>query len=351
MNQQQARDILSGRRRGVGPAIFRTALAAASLPYRAAMGLRRWAYQKAILPSHSALGSGRQNIPVICVGNITTGGTGKTPMVAWVVGQLKSRGASPAILTRGYKAAGGKSDEAQLLEQLTGAPVIVNADRVAGAAAAIAQGADVLVLDDGFQHRRLKRDLDIVLIDATNQFGYGHCLPRGLLRESPSALKDAHCVIITRSDEIAAGPLADLRRRLSGLAPQASIHLAAHRPAALIDGSGVSMPLENIRGKKIFAFCGVANPESFWASLERLGATLCGRCALDDHAQYTPQILRELAKNAQSQNAELFVTTQKDFVKLDLSLFPLPVWQLAISMEIVDGREELIQKIGNVSGH
>ncbi|RLG28969.1 tetraacyldisaccharide 4'-kinase, partial [Methanosarcinales archaeon] len=177
MDTEQVRDIMSGRRRGVGAAALRAAAAVASCPYAAAMRLRRWAYRKGVLSSRSARAG------VICVGNITTGGTGKTPMVAWVVDRLAQAGKTPAILTRGYRSAEGGSDEAALLKRLTGAAVVVNPDRAAGAKQALAGGADVLVMDDGFQHLRLRRDLDVVLIDATNPFGFGRCLPRGMLRE------------------------------------------------------------------------------------------------------------------------------------------------------------------------
>ena len=177
------REIMSGRRRGAGASLLRAALATVAGPYAGTMWLRRWMYRRALLPSR------RAKVPVICIGNITTGGTGKTPMVAWVVGRLKAAGCNPAILTRGYRPAAGQSDEAELLKHLCDAPVVINGDRPAGAAQAVAGGADVLVMDDGFQHRRLRRDMDVVLIDATNPFGYGHCLPRGLLREGPSALR------------------------------------------------------------------------------------------------------------------------------------------------------------------
>ena len=177
MNEQKVRDILSGRQTGPVAALLRATLSAASVPYAAAMRVRRDAYRRGVLASHAA------GVPVICVGNVTTGGTGKTPMVAWVVRRLLENGFAPAILTRGYKSSAGQSDEAELLRRSLPAsvPIVVNGNRLAGAQAARQQGANVLVMDDGFQHHRLRRDLDIVLIDATNPFGFGRCLPRGLL--------------------------------------------------------------------------------------------------------------------------------------------------------------------------
>lgn len=353
MDQQAMRDILSGRRRGVAAALLRGVLAAAAGPYAAATAWRRWNYRHGIAPRRRAV------IPVLCVGNLTAGGTGKTPMVAWVVGRLLEAGRKPAILTRGYKArktsagvpeAGmssfsGTSDEAQLLRYLCDVPVIVQADRVAGAATAVDEGADVIVMDDGFQHLRLRRDLDIVLIDATNPFGYGWCLPRGLLREPPSALKDAGAIVITRSDAVDAEELTALRERLAKLAPAASLHTAVHKPTRIIDDSGTDRSLSVLLGKKVCAFCGLGNPDAFFASLQSLGADVASQVAFDDHADYTPALLEDLRQKADRSAAEVFVTTQKDYVKLAIGALSRPVWQLAVEIEITSGREKLLQKI------
>jgi tetraacyldisaccharide 4'-kinase len=283
--------------------------------------------------------------PVISVGNITTGGTGKTPMVAWIARELQAAGKRVGIVLRGYKATGGRSDEAELLKQLTGAIVIVHADRVAGAAEAAAAGADVIVLDDGFQHRRLRRDVDIVLIDATDPFGLGHCLPRGLLREPASALGDADAIIITRSDAMNRKDLDALRSKLSRLAPKAAIFRAAHKPVAAIDGAGQRLAPSALAGRKVFAFCGIGSPQSFLHTLSELGARVVGQCVLEDHCEYTPQLLEELSAMAGHAEAQLAVTTQKDYVKIGPNQFASPLWQLAIEMDLTEGREELARII------
>jgi len=226
------------------------------VPYGAVMRLRRWAYNRGILTSHHV------KVPVICVGNITTGGTGKTPMVKWVVDQLLERGKSPAILTRGYKSVDGKSDEAELLAQLTGVPVVINPDRVAGARHAIKSGANVIVMDDGFQHLRLQRDLDIVLIDAMDPFGHNACLPCGLLREPKTALRAAGAIVITRCENQSPEALENLQDQLTRLAPQAILAQAIHAPVGIIDHNGNSLPLDALAGRKVVAFCGVGNPET-----------------------------------------------------------------------------------------
>jgi len=342
--QQAVHDILSGRRQGVFAAMLRATLLPASGLYAAAMRLRRWMYRRHFLPAGTA------EVPVISVGNLTTGGTGKTPMVAWIVRQLQAAERRPAILIRGYKAsADGASDEADLLRMLCDVPVLVQADRLAGAQQAVAQGADVLVLDDGFQHCRLQRDLDIVLIDATRPFGYGYCLPRGLLREPPTALRDADVIVLTRSDAVAPATLAQLRRCLGRLAPQATLVAAVHTPTSLQDADGNELPLQALAGRKALAFCGIGNPESFFRHAEKLNVELVDRIALDDHAAYPPAVVQHLARAADAGGAEILLTTQKDFVKLAGVEVGKPLWQLIVKMEIVEGREEVAHTIEALS--
>src|SRR4051812_36636358 len=191
--EQRALRAIRGER-GVGCALVRGALGAMEPLYRAAVASRNRFYDFA--------GQTRLPRPVISVGNITTGGTGKTPMVAWLATQLLEQGMHPAILLRGYSR-GGISDEQQMLQrQLPGVPVQANADRVEGARMVLGEHpeVDVFLLDDGFQHRRVARDFDLVLINAREPFGLGRVLPRGLLRESLDGLKRAHGFVITRAD-------------------------------------------------------------------------------------------------------------------------------------------------------
>jgi tetraacyldisaccharide 4'-kinase len=274
-------------------------------------------------------------------------------MVAWVAHRLHAMGLRPGVLLRGYKAdrhgaSGGGSDEARLLKELCGGcPVVANPDRLAGAMEAMAAGAEVMVLDDGFQHLRLKRDLDIVLIDATNPFGYGHCLPRGLLREPPGALRDATDIVITRSDAVEGAQLAALRRELAALAPHAGLHLAIHQPTHFLNG-GSKLPTAAVAGKRVFAFCGIGNPRAFFAALEKLGAVVAGTLALDDHVHYTGDVIRSVRENASVCGAEVGVTTRKDGVKLSGKDLGVPVWELAVEMELVEGEGALVEKIRHV---
>jgi len=345
VDRQKSIDILSGRGEGIAPAGLRAGLRLASWPYAGVMRLRRWAYRLGLLPSRAA------GVPVICVGNLTTGGTGKTPMVAWVVERLEAAGRSPAILTRGYRAGpDGESDEARLLAERTGAPVIVNADRVAGAAEAVAGGADVLVMDDGFQHRRLRRDLDIVLIDAVEPFGFDRCLPGGLLREPLSALRDAGAVVVTHCDEAPTEHVDALADLLQRRCPHAVHARAVHRPVSLIDPAGEAKPLDALLGRRVYAFCGLGSPEHFFTSLGRLGARITGRRALEDHAAYSGALLDELAGDARRAEASVLVTTEKDHVKLTGLAMPAPLWKLAVRLDVIEGTEALVDRIARAAG-
>ncbi len=348
MDQRTAKEILSCRRGGVSASCIRVAAWVASKPYTFAMRLRRWGYRRGVLASHDS------PVPVISVGNITTGGTGKTPMVAWIVRHLAESGRKPAIVMRGYRAvktAPGsepKSDEAELLAELTGVPVIVEPDRVAGARRAAKGGADVVVLDDGFQHRRLRRQLDIVLIDAVEPLGFGHCLPRGLLREPPAALADADVIIITHADEVTPERLASLRDRLTVLGGQgATMAEAMHKPVAVIDEAGLRHGPKVLAGRKVFAFCGLGSPGHFFASLVGLGAEVVGELEMGDHAAYRQEDLTKLAESARRCGAEIMVTTQKDHIRLAglAGVEGARIWQLAIEIDVTDGRDELLARI------
>ncbi|MFW6133917.1 MAG: tetraacyldisaccharide 4'-kinase [Planctomycetota bacterium] len=331
-------ELLSGRRRGPAALLARAALRMAALPYALAMRLRRRLYRWRILPSRRAA------LPVVCVGNLTTGGTGKTPMVAWVVRRLVEQHHRPAVLTRGYKPVDGRADEAELLTELTAAPVIVNADRAAGAAEAARRGADAVVMDDGFQHMRLRRDMDIVLIDAMNPFGYGHCLPRGLLREPAAALRDADAVVITRSNALGDEAREKLKTRLSRLAPVATVHAAVHKPVAVIDQHGIEHPPHVMEGKPVVAFCGLGNPQGFFDTVERMGAMVLARRAFCDHATYPGRRMAALQAAAENAGAELLVTTAKDAVKLPPrapAASGVPIWQVSVEMHLVEGARAL----------
>ena len=288
----------------------------------------------------------------------------------------------PAVLMRGYGAAAPGEPHAEARELARalggGVPVLCNPDRVAGAARAAEQGCDAVVLDDGFQHRRLARDLDIVLIDATDPFGGGHYLPWGRLLETPEALARAGVLVITRPDLVPAETLERLRARLKQLAPRAGLSVARQTPKTLrrlfarepeqsaadlhVRSGGcprpptseAEWPVSDLQGKPIVAVCGIGNPEAFFEQLARLGADVRVKLPFRDHCRYREASLNELRAAAEGAQAEWVVTTEKDAVKLEplIASAPqaLPVWALGIETEVVHGGDALWRRVEQALG-
>jgi tetraacyldisaccharide 4'-kinase len=288
---------------------------------------------------------------VVSVGNLTAGGTGKTPCVEYVARFCRERERRVAVLSRGYGGAGGRNDEAMVLEEnLPDVPHLQGPDRVALAALAVEElESEVLVLDDGFQHRRLARDLDVVLIDATNPWGYGRLLPRGLLRESPRGLRRAGAVVLTRCDQASPGERDRLRAEVARLAPGVPVAEATHRPTDLANPGGTAA-LDHLRGRRAAAFCGIGNPEAFRRTLTDLGASVNELRTFPDHHGYTRADVESLRSWARQQATDcVVVTTQKDMVKLRLSdLGGRELWALRVRLAVGAGKEELDRRLEEV---
>ncbi len=257
-------------------------------------------------------------IPVISVGNITVGGTGKTPMVIDLVERLDLAGRSVAVISRGYGTPSEEpNDEERLIrKRCPSAVCLSDPDRVrAGERAHLVFGADVIVLDDGFQHRRLDRALDIVLIDATCPFGHGHLLPRGLLREPPSALRRADVVVLSRCDQVSPVNLTRLDVQVRRLAREA-IHLQCrHRVSAIerLDGTPWEGGLE---GKRAVVFAGIARPAAFVTTMRTLGVDVVARRFWPDHHRYRLGDVAALYAPGRFPKHDFLLTTEKDAVKL-----------------------------------
>ena len=291
--------------------------------------------------------------PVISVGNITTGGTGKTPLVEWVSRVLAAHGKQVCILTRGYgrkdphlqvivsdgygvlASPADAGDEPYLLAtKLSGlAAVISSADRIAAGQEAIKDfGADCFVLDDGFQHLRVARDLNIVTIDATNPWGGGKLLPYGRLRETPDGLSRADCVVITRCDQ--GGNFEELHdeiARLTGGCPVFHSHMRTSSVAPLKNGSDVPTPPASVA-----AFCAVGNPGSFFEQLRRSGYEIALQKSFPDHHVYSQDEIDSVVQAAKDAGAVGLITTAKDAVKLRTLSFSLPCYVLEIDISIDD---------------
>ncbi len=270
--------IIRGRSRGPAATAARLGLGLAAAGYGLAVRLRNAAYQRGWIAGRHAA------VPVISVGNLTLGGTGKTPMVEWVARWYRRRGVRVAILSRGYGRSQGLNDEGQVLEEnLPDVPHLQDPDRVQLAHVAVEElESELIVLDDGFQHRRLARDLDIVLLDALEPFGYGRLFPRGLLREPLGSLRRAGVVVLSKADLVPANERSRIRAEAERRAGPLRWVETRHAPLDLVDAEGGSYPLEEIADREVAAFCGIGNPEGFRRTVEpRCGKLLDFRVYAD----------------------------------------------------------------------
>ncbi len=304
-------------------------------------------YDRGVLPAR------RVDVPIVCVGNLTTGGTGKTPLVCYLAHWFERRGQRVGILSRGYRSekleadqagaalAGRAGDEARLYaEAVPFAECLQDANRLRGARALAERGVDVVVLDDGFQHRRLARDLDLVLLDATRPFGLPAdpatgravraALPRGLLREAPAALSRAGAIVLTRIDQAEPRALEELRAELQELFPQIPRIECRHRPAALRDGGGERHDLGELKGREVDLISAIGHPAAFEASVESTGARIREHRRYPDHYVFQGEDVRGLGANGVP-----VVTTAKDAVKLGTLLPAALIFE--VELEISSG--------------
>ncbi|MFW5950935.1 MAG: tetraacyldisaccharide 4'-kinase [Gemmatimonadota bacterium] len=317
---------------GLGLRLLGAVLTPAELGFRSAVGVRDLVYRTGIANVNAS------PVPAISVGNITVGGTGKTPMVRWVVRRLLAHDLTPGILHGGYA-----EDEPALHRRwFPDLPVVADRDRLRGAGVAMRRGAEVLVLDDAFQHRAFGRDLDLVLVSAETWTRYGRLLPRGPFRESPRALRRADMVIVTRRTATATeaalveAEVAHVSRR-----PTARVHL---RPGAWLDG------LLRPRGHAAppgpgVAVAGVARPDDFFDQTEEAGARLVDAIAFPDHHDYTRAEAQALGREAAGRP---LVTTAKDAVKLAALLPDVELWVLDQDVTFESGRKRLTRAVDEV---
>jgi len=345
INSGKLLDIVSGRRSGLLAILIRFGLGCLTPVYRLGVWWRNRRFE-----------SGRSSVkevsvPVISVGNLTTGGTGKTPMVMWVSVLLRSCSLRFAIVSRGYgqtNTSGGQNDEALELEhRLPDVPHLQDADRAKIAQIAIDEmQSQVILLDDGFQHRQLKRDLDIVLIDATLPFGYNRLLPRGLLREPLSNLSRADAIVLTRCNTIDSRATNQIRERVQHYAPGAIWARSKTVAEQWLQYNGRTMPIRDLKGKKVLAFCGIGNPKGFEHSLLQLDVTVVRQLDFPDHHPYSPEDAKSIESVADQLRVDTIVCTHKDLVKLGVNqLGRLPLYALLIHIEFVEGEQELADLI------
>jgi len=312
---------------GQGSAVLRGTLSAAAGAYRVALAARDAGYRARLFSSR------RLPAAVVSIGNLTVGGSGKTPLAALVAALLAELGAAPAIVSRGYGrrtrgarvvadrdgvqlSARDAGDEPRLLaEQLPGVPVVVGESRYeAGRIALERCGADVLVLDDGFQHRTIVKDLEIVTVAGAEPWGNGRLFPRGILREPLSALGRADVVVVT--NPATAAMRSAVERALRERESQAPVLAGSYRPEALRAGDGGSLPASTLAGCRVLAVAGLASPAGFVATLASLGADVVDLVEFPDHHRYTGYDLERIRAAARRAGADRVVTTEKDWMRL-----------------------------------
>ena len=374
--EQFVSDVILGKQEGAAAAALAAFLQGGSYLYSGAMQLRLWLYRQRILHDHPL------GCLVVVVGNLTWGGTGKTPVVEKFARALQERGRKVAILSRGYKSKAAPfwqkwwrefnhrepapprvvSDGTQVLldsevagdepymlaRNLPGVVVLVDKDRVKAGAYAIKRfGCDTLVLDDGFQYLRLKGRLNLLLVDKSNPFGNGYTIPRGILREPVKHLSRASYIFLTKSNGRRDEELEALIRRHN---PTAEIIECAHRPQYLQRvGNGERRPLGDLKGARIACFSGIATPESFERFLTEGGAHLASIRRFLDHHRFTAEDLAEVYAEAGAAGARFIVTTEKDAVRITAAGdCPLPLYFLRLEIDILRGADDFQDAVGKI---
>lgn len=339
-------DLVSGRRKGLRADMLRGVLRAAEIPYTWAVRRRNRRYDS----GHGVIRP--VTVPIVSVGNLTMGGTGKTPLVEWLARWYRQQGIRVALISRGYGAVDGpKNDEAlELEERLQDVPHVQNPDRVAAAVMAVEEfECQLILLDDAFQHRRIARDLDVVLLDAQCPFGHGHVFPRGTLREPPGGLARADVVGLTRADQVSEVERQSVRRFVEQTAPGAAWLELAHVAKYLWRAGGTEERLDSLVGRRVAAFCGIGNPAAFGRTLADCGYEVAGWRTFADHHNYSRGDVEDISRWAANVRAEAVLCTHKDLVKLQTRrLGNVPLFAVVIGLEIREGLEALEIKLREI---
>ena len=377
--ERYAVDVILERREGGRANALKFVLGGFAKVYEQAVQIRLGLYRRRLLRPQEL------GCPVVSVGNLTVGGTGKTPVAEMLARELQRRGRRVAILSRGYKSvprpfaqrlrnkifkhldlfpprivSDGKEvlldsrragDEPHMLaKNLPGVCVLVDKDRVKSGLHALRHfGSDVLLLDDGLQYQRLRHRIDVVLVDSQTPFGNEHLLPRGTLREPPANLRRASYIIVTKS-----GPQPDeaLLARLRKLNRTAAIIECNHAPRHWQDlGTGAKFPLDHLKGQHVGAMSGIARPESFEEGVRQLGANVEITKAFADHHRFTKKEILRFLEWCDRRSLDALVTTEKDAVRFpEIDNPPVPMLFLRVEIEILRGREHWDELLGRIAG-
>ena len=339
--EQAYLNIISGRSRNPLAAIARGMLSAAQIPYRALMQARNRLYDTRPLRS---IDLGR---PTVSVGNITAGGTGKTPVVQWLASALGAAGQTPAVLMRGYKKAGAaiSDEQVMLVNLLPDIWIEADPDRIAAARRVLVgqPKTTCFILDDGFQHRRARRNFDLVLIHAGEPFGFGHVHPRGLLREPLAGLNRATAILITHASEVGPEQLLETQQTLRQHTAAPIFHCDHVTDRIISADESETRELSDLAHLPFLLVTGIGQPQTLGASLRRFPAAYKAERFYDDHHHYTVADVDAIRASCRQSDAEIVVTTEKDWVKLE----PLwlarpampPLYRLCLNMRFWEGEE------------
>lgn len=361
-------DLIKGKEKGFRAKLVLLVLSFLEYVYLLIINLRKIFYSCGIIKRVGF------DTTIISIGNITVGGTGKTPIVKLLAGELNSLGKKIVVVSRGYKSETAGSvivsdgekllkdvriagDEAYMLaEGLEGVPIVIGKDRVSACRLAVNSfKPDIILLDDGFQHWRVKRDYDIVLIDAYQPFGFKHLLPRGFLREPMENLSRADQLILTKTAGFSQKELANIKKELKIYNQKSKVYLSYYKGVGLrfyLPPKGVIEDFSSIASKRILAISGIANPSSFLSTLKESGLKAFNSLIFSDHYQYTMTDFERIAEIIKSEGIELIITTEKDAVKFSREMLKIINdinCELAAIMikPVINNQKDLLGKILN----
>lgn len=345
--------LMTDEAKGPAAAVLKALLSLISFVYFCALEAVVFLYRTGIFKSY------RPACKVISVGNITLGGTGKTPLTVAIARKFKDEGKKVVILTRGYMRKGktGLADEAELFrEALTGIPVLVDRDRISSAKEAEAKyRPDIILLDDGFQHWRLKRDMDVVTVDVNNPFGNSHLIPRGILREPLSSLNRAHVIVVTKvlPEMASLGKAENLKDRIKHINGDIAVFNASYYPSRLYEiTGGRETAVESIADRSVALLCAIADPSSFEDTVISLGANVKATYYFMDHHRYAAGELNKAIEECKAKRIDTIVTTEKDLPRIkETGVRPQEsgVAILALAIEArVDNEEQFFGRLNSI---
>lgn len=334
-----------------------------------ALSILEKVYLKVITKRNKKIKEIKVGVPVISVGNITVGGTGKTPCIISLGEYIQKKGKKIAVLSRGYKGAmeekgaivsdgetifldekDAGDEPCMIAHKLPKVSVYVGKDRLKSAKQAIKNGIEILLLDDGFQYKKLARDKNIVLIDSTNPFGYEHLLPRGLLREPLEGLNRADLIILTKVNQVSSEEINLIKEKILEINKNVTILESFHKPTKFIKISEIEekILLDEIKNKKVILLSGIGNPKAFEKTAKEANLKVCKNIAKKDHHAYSIKDINEAINEAKRYDAEIIVVTEKDAIKIkDIVIknnIEFPIYSLGIEMKYSKNGEKVLEK-------